>query len=283
MEKKEGKKKKGKSRDELIAEMKALRGEDGEGKGEGGMSKFKPVGSSSSWKTVGEQPLEGEKKKRKKKKVKIQEADATTTDAALPTTSKAARGEPMSEKLTAAPEPPVKEEVMTAVKIEEPESEGDDDIFGGAGDYKGLETDSDDSDSEMKAEEKPKLETTTTLTANPGKRRAYFDDEDEEEISTSTVPSSVTNLQNNLKTNQEGQEGQEEERPMRLEALSGSAIPSVRDLLEVDKALEKEEKRKERKEAGKLAAADKKEAMLKKMTPQQRAERKFQLITALPT
>lgn len=212
------------TRDEMVAELKALRGVVGganEVESEDALEKaktarrfkpigFKPIGKGSVKGKEKEVP-EGGEKKRRKKKVKVVEAPV------------------------AAPTPVATIAPPTVPLLADDDDEFD--IFGGAGEYKGLDSDSDD-------EAKP----STTLPPPPplaASKRKYFDDEDDDRAMASTAPSSVRNL---AAAQAAGEDGEEEEvteaRPMRLQGLSGSMAPSARDLLDMDAAAEKAEKRK---------------------------------------
>lgn len=217
------------TRDEMVAELKASRGIAGGAKeveSEDALEKaktagrfkpigFKPIGKASVKGKEKEVP-EGEEKKRRKKKVKVVEAPVAAAPI-LPT--------------------PVAAPVVPPAALL-PDNDDEFDIFGGAGEYKGLDSDSDD-----------EVEPSTTALPPPpplaASKRKYFDDEDDDEAMASTAPSSVRNL---AAAQAAGEDGEEEEsteaKPMRLQGLSGSTAPSARDLLDMDAAAEKAEKRK---------------------------------------
>ena len=256
LEKASGKgKAKQRTRDEMIAEMKASRGSGAAVPGETVKdekdvkkdSRFKPI-AKDGWKAVGATPAAGEKKLRKKKKVKVAEP-AVSTSSTIPAASTSTAAPPP----TTAPTP-LTEPVPRPLPLLQPTvdlSDDEFDIFGDAGDYKGLDTDSDDSD----AEKKPKKEETSVppppaRTAPDAGKRKYFDDE-EEDVSLTTAPSAVTNLASTAaaaeaaggekRKREVGSDGEEqEERPMKLQPLSGSRI-SARELLEMDDAAAAEE------------------------------------------
>ncbi|SCZ87536.1 BZ3500_MvSof-1268-A1-R1_Chr2-2g05002 [Microbotryum saponariae] len=271
---KKAEEKKKRTRDDLIAELKASKGgSKSDRPAAGGQSvkdpRFKPVG----FKPIGHDSETEPKKKKKKKKVKVAEQVATAGDAAASA----------SEVSKPLPIPPPTIDV---------EADDDLDIFGDAGEYKGLDTDSDDNDNHeaTAARKEPTFEQTAAPPGNAtaAVKRSYFDDEEEDEdVERSTAPDSVTNLASSKQpavkmtdSNAIMGEGEEEEeqRPMRLQPLSKSAIPNVKELLAMDAAAEKEEKRKERKQHYQMKAADKKEATLKAMTSQQRAEHEHQVM-----
>ncbi|KDE03398.1 hypothetical protein MVLG_06115 [Microbotryum lychnidis-dioicae p1A1 Lamole] len=252
---KKAEEKKKRTRDDLIAELKASKG-----------------GSKSDRPAAGFRDRTQDEEE--KKKVKVAEQVATAGDAA-------ASASKVSKPL---PIPP------PTINVE---ADDDLDIFGDAGEYKGLDTDSDDDDNHeaTAARKEPTFEQTAAppRNATAAVKRSYFDDDEEkdEDVERSTAPDSVTNLASSKQpavkmtdSNAIMEEGEEEEeqRPLRLQPLSKSAIPNVKELLAMDAAAEKEEKRKERKQHYQMKAADKKEATLKAMTPQQRAEHEHQVM-----
>ncbi|ORY70628.1 hypothetical protein BCR35DRAFT_322216 [Leucosporidium creatinivorum] len=282
-----------KTRDEMIRELKARAGG---GAGAGAVeekpeaqeekpkkdSRFKPI-AKDGWKAVGSAPATatGEKKMRKKKKVKV-------ADPAAPSTFN-------STSTSAPPPPPPSAPVEPAPKplpLLQPTVDLDDDefdIFGDAGEYKGLDTDSDDSDDETKAKGKGKGKERAVAAPPPpppaaaagGVKRSYFDDEEEDMSLTTARPAAVeggasAGEKRRREVGSDGEE-EEEERPMRLQPLSGSRL-SARELLDMDDAAAKEEKRKERKAHFTMQAKDKKEAMLKAMTPEERAAHDHQVM-----
>ncbi|GAA5829914.1 hypothetical protein JCM3766R1_006700 [Sporobolomyces carnicolor] len=158
----------------------------------------------------------------------------------------------------------------------------DDDIFGDAGSYKGFDTDSDDDAAkkpgrDVKGKEpeqrqpqpQPSRDATGALDerTGAGAKRKYFDDDDDDEerdgSAITTAPSAVTKLASQVRaaastaasgTSRDGieQEGSDDDEPevttvTKLQPLSGARGPSVRELLEMDKAAEEEEKRKAKK------------------------------------
>lgn len=262
--------KKKRTRDDMIAELKAR----GAGAGSGGThstvedsvadkkidSRFKPVG----WKKVGstESQTDPEKKRRKKKKVvKTEESSApptapeSATESAKVAAVERSDLEPVEPAARARPLP-----IEPTIDLDN----DDFDIFGDAGDYKGLDTDSDEDEEanlskDVKAEpagSRPSLAPPSA--SGQGHKMKYFDDDpdDTAELET-TAPSSVTQLRSQQLNSdskaasrvkaEDGASDDEtggEERLMRLEPLSRSAIPSVKDLLAMDAEAEKAESRK---------------------------------------
>lgn len=267
--------KKGKSRDDLLAELKAMRAgaaaELGPASAVEGQeepkkdSRFKPIGADrkgkgkevpaasggAGWKAVGAAggDAAGEKKRRKKKKVApAGEGGASAPAAAEPTPAKEPTPPPTKPTLPPQPAPD--------------DFDDDADIFGDVGEYGGLGSDSDDDDEAAGAsstrQPPPRPAATAERPAAAGTKRKYFDDDEEDDPNLSTAPNAVTDLaekqaaadaaaalagQGDEGAGEDGEEGGEG-RPMRLQGFSSSKGPSARDLLEMDKEAEAEEKRK---------------------------------------
>ncbi|BGP17611.1 hypothetical protein JCM10213_001262 [Rhodosporidiobolus nylandii] len=276
-----------KTRDELLAELKAMRGGGGAQPAPAEKEKdprFKPLGGDvkgkgkeqpaplgAGWRKVAVAAPDGEKKRRKKKKV-VPAAPPADTAAREPGKALSPAPQPAAPGPVAPPVPPA------------PDFNSDDDIFGEAGDYKGLDT---DSDSDTPSSPKPSAPAPPPpADAGPAKRKYFSDDEEDEPIS--TAPSAITDLAAKQAAANaagptrrsgggggEGEEGEEEDVPMRLQGLSGSG-PSVKELLEMDKAAEAEEKRKAKKAKYQAAAAEKREMREKNMTEADKANRVYQ-------
>ncbi|GAA5963059.1 hypothetical protein JCM8115_002609 [Rhodotorula mucilaginosa] len=307
-----------KTRDELIAEMKAMRAgqaaaaagaakgaSDGGAGGGASESRFKPIGSTSTdnkkgkgketasgggWKTVGGagDGGGGEKKKRKKRKV----VPPTAADQTLPTAPDSATASAPSKELPSSAPVPAPAPAPAPVA----EDDDDMDIFGDVGDYKGLDTDEESDAGGGSAA--PATSTATSTLTGTGKRK-YFDDDDDEvdEMGTSTAPTGIEDLAARQAAANvaaaaaaaggagpsagagvgggEEDEARGEDRPMRLEGLSGAG-PSVKELLEMDKAAEAEEKR----QARKLKAKEKAEARRANMTDADKANQDYQKMMA---
>lgn len=310
-----------KTRDELIAEMKAMRAGQaaatGASEGGGGgasESRFKPIGStgtdkkgkgketaSGGWKTVGGAGVgdDGrEKKKRKKRKVVPPPTAApAAADQTLSTAPDSATASAPSKEL-----PSLAPTASVPAPAPVPDDDDDMDIFGDVGDYKGLDTD-EESDAGggqggSAAAAAPATSTSTGTGTGTGKRK-YFDDDDEEDtIGTSTAPTGLEDLAARQAAanaaaatggagpsagagagagagGAEQDEERGQDRPMRLEGLSGAG-PSVKELLEMDKAAEAEEKR----QARKLMAKEKAEARRANMTEADKANQDYQKMMA---
>ncbi|RXW23876.1 hypothetical protein EST38_g1969 [Candolleomyces aberdarensis] len=261
-------KKNKKTREELLRELKGKRTSEGNEGGEGEQplspeeeprklelakqqGKFKPIG----FKPIGQPAAEPKKKKkakgdgidgeRKKKKRKLDSQQGVEEQ------------QPKAEATVqpAAPPPPAEPEP-------EPVDE-DFDIFAGAGDYEGLELEDDDEED----------------SAKPERRRATVEDE-EEDPSSSTRPKQWISIEEDgaiLRSkspepprsaspppepssskaafrNPEAEDGEmDEDVPMKLVPLASSALPSVRDFLDMDRAATsswKNKKRKDKKKSG---------------------------------
>ncbi|KAF6761607.1 RED-like protein N-terminal region-domain-containing protein [Ephemerocybe angulata] len=229
--------------------------------------KFKPIG----FKPIGEP--EGKKKKkkvkrdgtadeeRKKKKRKVELA-------AVEETNPAGEGQRPTSAQTSAPPPPEPEPV-----------DNDFDIFADAGEYDGLELGDDDDE-----EEDP---------ANRRNQKASMKEEEEEEgefvpkqwipvedsgsilqriHSEPPEPLASTKPEPDL----EGAES-EEEAPMRLVPLASSAVPSIKELLEMDRAATSSYKNKKRKDKKKAEQGDE---PANKPTAEERAERDYKKLKA---
>ncbi|KAJ2934841.1 hypothetical protein H1R20_g2254, partial [Candolleomyces eurysporus] len=213
--------------------------------------KFKPIG----FKPIGQPTAEPKKKKkakadgidgeRKKKKRKLDSQQGVEEPPPKPE----ATVQPVAPAPSAEPEP-------------EPVDE-DFDIFAGAGDYEGLELEDDDEED----------------SAKPNRRRATVEDE-EEDPSSSTRPKQWISIEEDrailrskspepprsaspprepssskaASRNLEAEDGEmDEDVPMKLVPLASSALPSVRDFLDMDRAATsswKNKKRKDKKKAG---------------------------------
>ncbi|KAK4698267.1 hypothetical protein P7C70_g8014, partial [Phenoliferia sp. Uapishka_3] len=257
------------TRDEMVAELKASRGSSAAGPvvpkdEEASLEKakaagrFKPINKPSTKGKEKEKVPEVGEKKRRKKKVKVVEGSMPP------------------------PPLPVKAAAPSKVSVPPPPmfDDGDDDgdIFGDVGDYKGLSDsdDDDDDDSATKPKPKPTIPPPPSDSSAATKRK-YFDDDEEDAFLASTAPSSVTNLaaEQAARDAKGEQEEDSEEVPMKLTPLSGSSLPSVRDLLDMDKAAEKEELRKAKKLKNKVEAGDKRE---KVRTAEDKANHDFQVM-----
>ena len=197
---------------------------------------FKPIGASAEEKAKKKKKNEGGEPKKKKRKV-----DPSTAGA----------GDQAGMKGVATP-PPVEPVASTSAitkTIQMEVVEDDLDIFADAGEYKGVEFESDDDDNEESetGHERPPqpgpiVPSTEDKPAPPS--RGWFDDgagPEPEAQPPQTPPDQPTPVP-------EARVETEEEETARLAPLTSSAMPSIRDFLAMDEAVEKEEKRKARKE-----------------------------------
>ena len=206
---------------------------------------FKPMGTSTEEK-VKKKKKEGSEPRKKKRKV-----EPATVNA----------GEEVGLKgATTSLHPPVEHAASGSAltKPIETETADDFDIFADAGEYKGVEVGSDDDgdDDDGKVSETgherssypgPSVASTVDATAPP--RRGWFDNdaaESEPEPEPEASPSKAPTEQSTPIP--EARVEDEEEQLARLAPLTSSTMPSIRDFLAMDEAVEKEEKRKVRKE-----------------------------------
>ncbi|GAA6059969.1 hypothetical protein JCM10212_001318 [Sporobolomyces blumeae] len=306
--------KKGKSRDDLLAELRARKGKGGPIEGDqaplsassgaagGGLGKgWKRLGAGtpgSGFAPVDDARGEEQKKRRKKKKKVVDSgappapstggpADMMTKEGSPPLDS-SANSLPVTGSASTGVDPPPIEAVNDF-------GDGDDDIFGDAGSYKGFDSDS-DRDEDEKDKSKPDdprpsepASSSTSLTAvkystgdstiaasrGPAGRNWFEEDEaDQDAEPISTAPVGVHDLASRQASHVAARSGPrtaagakdddddamdrdddddddgrggEAGVPTKLVPLSGSKGPSVRELLEMDKAAADEEKRRERK------------------------------------
>jgi len=211
-------------------------------------SKFRPIGS----KPIGTSTEEKVKKKKKKEgsepKKKKRKVEPSTVDA----------GEEAGLKRVATSHPPSVEHAASSSALTKPieaeTAEDDFDIFADAGEYKGVEVGSDDDDDkesetghERPSHPGPSVASTADASAPP--RRGWFDN-DAAELGSEQEPEAPPPkaLAEQPTPIPEARVETEEEQLARLAPLTSSAMPSIRDFLAMDEAVEKEEKRKARKE-----------------------------------
>ena len=184
---------------------------------------FKPIGASTKDKSKKERSRDGGEPKKKKRKVKPSATDQRENGRSPP-----------------APQDQIPSTSGPRKPSPEPEAEGEDfDIFAEAGEYKGVDLESDDSNDEEpeKSRKRPPPQAERAIVPP---RRGWFDDAAEPELP-APGPAELPPA--------EPVEGEtEEEQAGRLAPLNTSAIPSIRDFLAMDEAVEKEEKRRARKE-----------------------------------
>ncbi|KAF9477589.1 hypothetical protein BDN70DRAFT_880981 [Pholiota conissans] len=226
--------------------------------------KFKPIGikpissvSEGKKKKPKTNSADGTEKKKKKIKVEVGDGSAskkTTVETSMP------------------PPPPVPAKSVEALEIEEP-FDDDFDIFDGAGEYEGL----DFNDNDNEAQPSHKEEMSSTVPAIP--RRWIETDDEPAELHKAPLPSSSLATPivprplppNELTKNED--EDMQDDQPMRLVPLSSSAIPSIKELLAMDKAAGSQTKNKRRKDK-KKADAEHEDGSKKKST-EEKVERDY--------
>jgi IK cytokine len=234
------------SRADIIKELKDKRANDGEleqPKEEAvaeirpDSSKFRPIG----FKPIGASVVEKAKKKKvreggepKKKKRKMEPYVGEQTG--------------LKDNAIALPAP-VEQIASTSRPHQSIEPEDDVDIFADVGEYKGVDLESDDDNSERSdtGHEEPPQPGPSVAPAedvSPLMRRGWFGDvaELEPEKTPSEAPAEQRPPvpETRIET--------EEEQSAQLAPLASSAMPSIRDFLAMDEAVEKDKKRKARKE-----------------------------------
>jgi hypothetical protein len=192
---------------------------------------FKPIGSSAEETGKKKKRKEGSEPKKKKRKV-----EPSTMDP----------GEQVG-KVTPAP-PLVEHAASTSAlpeTIQAETVEEDFDIFADAGEYQGVEFGSDDDDNDSETgHDRPSHPAPIAESMSVPPSRGWFDDaaEPEPEAQPPQTPAEQPTPVPEAKVDGD------EEQPARLAPLTSSAMPSIRDFLAMDQVVEKEEKRKARKE-----------------------------------
>ncbi|KAH9995405.1 RED-like protein N-terminal region-domain-containing protein [Russula compacta] len=197
-------------------------------------SKFRPIGFKPIGPSKEEQVKKKKGKESKEPKKKRRKVEPSTVDPKGTTTSPLASVEGTTST-SVLPEP-----------IQPGPVEDDFDIFADAGEYKGVEDGSDD-DNDQGSEvgrEKPPHPVPLVEDGSAPPRRGWFEDA---EKPGPEAPASPTPAEEPARV-PEAEVEAEGEQLTQLAPLSSSAIPSIRDFLAMDEAVEKEEKRKARKE-----------------------------------
>ena len=201
---------------------------------------FKPIGTSTEEKVKKKKKKEGSEPKKKKRKVEPSSVDAGEEAGlkGVATLPSLLVGHTASKSASTKP-----------IKAET--AEDDFDIFADAGEYEGVEVGSDDDDdkeSETGHERRhpgPSVASTVDASALPS--RGWFDNDAAESEPEPEEPPPKAPAEQPTPIPEPGVEA-EEEQLARLAPLTSSAIPSIRDFLAMDEAVEKEEIRKARKE-----------------------------------
>ncbi|KAI5123537.1 hypothetical protein M0805_006697 [Coniferiporia weirii] len=282
------------TREDLVRELKQKRAAQGQATGvdvpadvksleeakKGGNFKpigFKPIGAAST----SSKTKDKDGKERKKKKRKVEAAGGVQTKGDATTTPP----EP-SKKENLKQESSSQATVQTRgvdEKPQEPEPPEDFDIFAEAGEYEGVNFDDDDdgdTDPDVRQGEPPipeasepkaaPPETERPRSPEPRPRRKWFDDDEPPSPPPERALPSRTDAKGKGKSKEGAHSGSpdeanvdavadadaEEERPTRLAPLASSAVPSIRDILAADSALEAERKRRARKEKRKAGGGN---------------------------
>ncbi|KAI0272514.1 RED-like protein N-terminal region-domain-containing protein, partial [Gloeopeniophorella convolvens] len=207
---------------------------------------FKPIGAPAGEKSRRKKTKEGGEPKKKKRKV--EPAAAGGADQSVPKDGAAPSADPV-----AAADPTLSTSAPTKLPPEAEPIVDDFDIFADAGEYKGMEFDSDDEDgggSDVgRAPGTPRAGPASAAAESaPGpSRRGWFDDPAEPEPEPKAPPLPPAPAAPS-KLAPEAEVDAEEEQEVRLAPLASSAIPSIREFLAMDEAAEKEKKRRARKE-----------------------------------
>lgn len=216
--------------------------EDAKQKGKFKPIGFKPINSSSTGK---KRKGDGDSEKKKKQKVE----DRKQGPKEKPSTPSMAG----VKKIL----PLQKAEVFTEPSTGSKDIDEDFDIFAGAGEYTGVEIDDDDEEiNENRSQKNVRHDGDQPATSIlPQKHWIAMDDELGEIPQTrQIIPPPPTN-------SQPDEDQETEEKLLRLAPLESSAVPSIKDLLEMDNAAGKYERKQKRKEKkskkkGKGAASD---------------------------
>lgn len=205
--------------------------------------KFRPIGAPTDIKPKKRKVKADEKdggKKKKKRKLDDASKDVQETSNAKDMTIEEANH--LEEGTTPRPKP--------RPRTKSPEIDPDADIFADADDYQGLpsgsDSDSDGQESRPRPAVKPSIREPV---ADSTARMDWFGETKEEEPTRPPAGSRQAPGQDEAAEMEEGEAEEEKERPvMRLPTLASSAVPSIREILAMDEAAEKEEKRKAKKE-----------------------------------
>jgi IK cytokine len=233
-----------KTREELVAGLKKARSEgipvDKPLEVAKQQGKFRPIGAQADTKAKkrkakGDEKV-GEKKKKKKRKLE----DAADVQGG-------ASNAGMKEESISSSRP------IARARTPSPEVDPDADIFGDADEYRGL---SSGSDAEEEEGEEPRVRARALVPPRDSiPRNGWFSEKLEPDAGSKPISKPQTHRTKTPEDHPmvDGPEAEPEEqdrlRPVvRLQALASSSVPSVRDILAMDEAAEREEKRKAKKE-----------------------------------
>ncbi|KAH8116439.1 hypothetical protein DFH11DRAFT_1725221 [Phellopilus nigrolimitatus] len=232
---------------------------------------FKPIGSSSS-KAKDAKEKDGVRKKKKRKLAEGESGKSSASgtkvaDGVLPESAKKDDADSSSTTMQLSEKKPSEPEFAPPVE--------DFDIFAEAGDYEGVnfddEDDEDDDDlprretAKKEADPLPEPEDSRSPEPQPRPRRKWFDDDEPPSPPPDRTMPAPADAKGKGKAKsfspgdaEDGDVAAESERVARLAPLASSALPSIRDILAADSALETEQKRKARKEKRKPGAGGEK-------------------------
>ncbi|KAF8967607.1 RED-like protein N-terminal region-domain-containing protein [Flammula alnicola] len=234
---------------------------------------FKPIGSFSDGKKKKADTGVGEKRKKKKRKVDGEDTSESTRD---------------KTASTSMPPPPVPITSSTQ-KPRQPQQEEpldeDVDIFAGAGEYEGIDIGDDDEDEDDGAA-RPIASSNADLeegeefsSSSSAPRRWILSDEPEPiqaNIPLPSIPPRTSSRSSpQRQTIASDDEDMQDQQPTRLVPLSSSAVPSIKDLLAMDKAAGSYDKKKKRKDKKKGGDGDEDAGESKKKSLEEKIDRDY--------
>jgi IK cytokine len=195
------------------------------------MGKFRPIGA----------PVENKQKKRKlksaegeeKKRRKVKHEEVTAEAQAKPS-------QKSSHTETQDIRPP---SALRKVKSPSPDFDMDADIFADAGEYVGFDSGSESEDGMTSLPSNQKLGNT-----GHSQKQNWFGEPETETVPTREALKPVDMSPQSVPEQAKPEPDEEPAPTKRLQGLTSSSVPSVRDILAMDELAEKEEKRKARKE-----------------------------------
>jgi IK cytokine len=203
---------------------------------------FKPIGSNSEGKKKKERRSADDVERKKKKRKVDTESSADKAG---------------SKDKSLMPPPPIPTKAQVKPKTSEQEEPIDDDfnIFADAGEYEGIDIgDDDDDDDEIVPKVTRKREEKEESSSSTAPQRWIPDETEPSSTKPSIPPLSKVTTQSPPSSHKVASEDEaEDDQPMRLVPLSSSALPSIKDFLEMEQAAgsyDKKKKRKGKKKAG---------------------------------
>ncbi|KAF9073308.1 RED-like protein N-terminal region-domain-containing protein [Rhodocollybia butyracea] len=260
------------TREEIIRELKEKRAK---GDNEPSASVEDPELNKNKFKPIGFKPIGGQKEKKKKKAKGEGEGERKKKKRKIDDPKEETRKEVEPVAVLSASSSAVKSPPAPIPAEDEPAEISD--IFADVDEYEGVDVGVDsDEESEMKAKE-PESEEVLPSSLGPG--RWFATDEQEETGETaneSLLPVPVSSLLRPPPPPlEEGEASDDEEQPTRLVPLSGSAIPSIKELLAIDDAAGASGKKRNRKKKKKGEEGED-EGTKKKLDTEAKVERDYQ-------